>query len=73
MRVGGIEDEPRSSRRGQGSAGRGKAQENQDGLVDIPRKRQELLVFDQKEVTLKLRFDFIEPKYALPEENKADE
>ena len=72
MRVGGVEDEPRSSRRGQGS-GRNRAQENQDDLVEIPKKRQELLVFDQKEVTLKLRFDFIEPKYALPEENKADE
>jgi len=46
---------------------------SEDGLVDVPLRRQELLVFDKKDVYWKLRFDLIEPKYELPEEKKAEE
>lgn len=44
-----------------------------DGLVEVPMKRQELLVYAKKESKWKLRFDLIEPKYELPEEKKAEE
>ena len=44
-----------------------------EGLVDVPLKRQELLVYGKKEVSWKLRFDLIEPKYELPEEKKDEE
>ena len=44
-----------------------------DGLVELPMKRQELLVYDKKEVSWKLRFDLIEPKYELTEGKKDEE
>ena len=44
-----------------------------EGLVDVPMKRQELLVYDKKESTWILRFDLIEPKYEIPDEKKAEE
>lgn len=44
-----------------------------DGLVDVPLKRQEMIVFEKKYSSWKLRFDLLEPKYELPGEKKAEE
>ena len=44
-----------------------------EGLVDVPMKRQELLVYDKKLSTWVLRFDLIEPKYEIADEKKAEE
>ncbi len=52
----------------------GRNMERNDNLVEIPMRRQELLAFEPKEVTFKLRFDFIEPKYEQPsEEGQAEQ
>lgn len=44
-----------------------------DGRVEIPLKRNELIAFEpNKETTWTLRFDFIEPKYELPTDEKEE-
>ena len=44
-----------------------------NGLVEVPLKRQEMIVFEKKYSSWKLRFDLLEPKYELPGEKKAEE
>lgn len=63
----GRERRSRSENREQSARARG------EGLVEVPMKRQELLVYDKKESTWILRFDLIEPKYEIPDEKKAAE
>ena len=69
--VEGVDKSSKTGRRGPNSQRPGS--DRKDGLVDIPVKRQELLVFDKKYSAWKLRFDLIEPKYEIPEEKKAEE